>query len=162
MRKINITQILFRYAKENNCVKNFKDVINSNQLISTITPEYKGKIALLKTLFRRISYSQLDRGGNPDLLFKYVMLPFIISFIRENNLIQKINLNLKQQDNKFRQWNTLNEYYNYIITSEDFDIVSFFSRIFFWNITNEGYDFWMNVDYQFQNCLKWHNIYINI
>ena len=125
MNPNNITQILFRYAKENNCVTYLRkrtDVIN---YINPKTMQYNGSIKKFNDILYTIYYQTDHTDYKICKLLFLIIKPFIDLFIKNNNLIDKINANLEQNminsDIK-----SLQEYYQYIESSQRFSIDTFF------------------------------------
>ena len=64
---------------------------------------------------------------------------FITKFLHKNNIIDNFNKNLKMQ---------INQKY------EDIPLHNFINNAFIWSRTKEGYDFWQNIDIEFNIYLQ--------
>lgn len=82
-----------------------------------------------------------------------ICFSYIIDFINKNNLNEKIFANIKyQSDKSIHEYDNINDYLT-VAYYRGISPFNLFIHMFKWNLSNEGFNYWADINCAYKQCL---------
>ena len=156
-------KILCRFLKEKGIYSEFYNTIDFKLLKVTnlhyLTFSDNSLYYIISTYSKNTTENVIKFSINPENNKQFnrtilkICFSYIIDFINKNNLNEKIFANIKyQSDKSIHEYDYINDYLTgaYYRGISPFNL---FIHMFKWNLSNEDYNFWADIDYDFRKYL---------